>query len=255
MSFSSTSVGKYDAIIVGAGHNGLVNACFLQRAGLRVLVVEKNHPGRHASGVNAGGVRRLGRHPADLGIHAAAEPGLARLVEALGAGGQGARGAPLAAATREAALTEIGPAMAARVAVLEAIRDTLPGAIIVGDSTQAIYAGNLCYDHDRPAGWFNAATGFGALGYAIPAAIGAALAAPSAPVVCLAGDGGAQFTLPELMTAVDEKLPIRFLIWNNRAYQEIADAMQAAGIEVIGCNPTPPDFAAVEASCAMTYLH
>ncbi|MCB2111235.1 MAG: 5-guanidino-2-oxopentanoate decarboxylase [Defluviimonas sp.] len=197
----------------------------------------------------------LGRHPADLGIHAAAEPGLARLVEALGAGGQGARGAPLAAATREAALAEIGPAMAARVAVLEAIRDTLPGAIIVGDSTQAIYAGNLCYDHDRPAGWFNAATGFGALGYAIPAAIGAALAAPSAPVVCLAGDGGAQFTLPELMTAVDEKLPIRFLIWNNRAYQEIADAMQAAGIEVIGCDPTPPDFAAVAASCAMPYLH
>ena len=42
MSFSSTSAGKYDAIIVGAGHNGLVTACFLQRAGLRVLVVEKN---------------------------------------------------------------------------------------------------------------------------------------------------------------------------------------------------------------------
>ncbi|MCO5134201.1 MAG: FAD-dependent oxidoreductase [Phyllobacteriaceae bacterium] len=42
MPFSSTSAGKYDAIIVGAGHNGLVTACFLQRAGLRVLVVEKN---------------------------------------------------------------------------------------------------------------------------------------------------------------------------------------------------------------------
>ena len=33
---------KYDAIIVGAGHNGLVNACYLQRSGLNVLVVEKN---------------------------------------------------------------------------------------------------------------------------------------------------------------------------------------------------------------------
>jgi phytoene dehydrogenase-like protein len=32
----------YDAIIIGAGHNGLVNACYLQRAGLDVLVVEKN---------------------------------------------------------------------------------------------------------------------------------------------------------------------------------------------------------------------
>ena len=33
---------RYDAVIVGAGHNGLVNACYLQRAGLNVLVVEKN---------------------------------------------------------------------------------------------------------------------------------------------------------------------------------------------------------------------
>ena len=32
---------SYDAIIIGAGHNGLVNACYLQRAGLNVLVVEK----------------------------------------------------------------------------------------------------------------------------------------------------------------------------------------------------------------------
>ena len=33
---------SYDVIVIGAGHNGLVNACYLQRAGLKVLVVEKN---------------------------------------------------------------------------------------------------------------------------------------------------------------------------------------------------------------------
>ena len=86
---------------------------------------------------------------------------------------------------------------------VETIRDTLPGSIIVGDSTQPIYAANLYYDHDRPGGWFNAATGFGALGYGPPAAIGAALAVPDAPVVCLTGDGGFQFTLPELAAAVE----------------------------------------------------
>ena len=33
---------KYDAIIIGAGHNGLTNAAYLAKAGLDVLVVEKN---------------------------------------------------------------------------------------------------------------------------------------------------------------------------------------------------------------------
>ena len=137
--------------------------------------------------------------------------------------------------------------------LLDAMRDAAPDAIMVGDSTQLTYAGNLCYDHDRPGGWFNAATGYGALGYAIPAAIGAALAAPRATVLCLTGDGGAQFILPELMVAVDENLPVVFIVWNNRGYQEIATWMRAADVEVIGCDPTPPDFAAIAAACGMPF--
>lgn len=195
---------------------------------------------------------QLARHPVDLALRGHAEAILPALVAAL-PDGAATDGTARAGAAREGAWAALDDTMRGQIAVLNAVRDAVPGSVFVGDSTQAIYAGNLCYDHDRPGGWFNAATGYGALGYAIPAAIGAALADPDAPVICLAGDGGAQFTLPELMTAVDEKLPVTFLIWNNRAYGEIASSMEAAGVGVIGCHPTPPDFAAVARSCAMPY--
>ncbi|MCG3057134.1 hypothetical protein KZ287_33745, partial [Escherichia coli] len=61
-----------------------------------------------------------------------------------------------ALATRDAAWAEIGPRTQSHVRFLNILRDTLPGSLIVGDSTQAIYSGNLYYDHDRVGGWFNA---------------------------------------------------------------------------------------------------
>ena len=137
---------------------------------------------------------------------------------------------------------ELTPICATSSRVVEAIRDALPGAIIVGDSTQPVYAANLYYDHDRPGGWFNAATGFGALGFGPPAAIGAALAAPDTPVVCLTGDGGFQFTMPELGAALDAGAPVIFVVWNNRGYREIETSMLDAGVEPVGVSPAPPDF-------------
>jgi len=56
----------YDTVIIGGGLMGSSTALQLALAGQRVVVLEKDHPGRHASGVNAGGVRRLNRHPAEI---------------------------------------------------------------------------------------------------------------------------------------------------------------------------------------------
>ena len=198
---------------------------------------------------------QLARHEAAVTICSPLEMVLPDLVAALASAPalDKGDGRARAAQTRAAAWEEIGPAMRRQTVLLNALRGLCPKAIFVGDSTQPVYAGNLYYDHDRPGGWFNAASGFGALGFAIPAAIGVALAQPDTRVICITGDGGAQFTLPELMVAVDEKLPVLFLIWNNAGYGEIDTSMQAAGVTVVGCDPTPPDFEYIAKACGIPF--
>ena len=57
---------KSEVLIVGGGLMGLCTALYLAMRGVECLVVDKDHPGRHASGVNAGGLRKLNRHPAEI---------------------------------------------------------------------------------------------------------------------------------------------------------------------------------------------
>lgn len=60
-----------DVIIIGGGLHGCSAALHLARRGIKALVIEKDYIGRHASGVNAGGVRRLGRHVAEIPLSVA----------------------------------------------------------------------------------------------------------------------------------------------------------------------------------------
>lgn len=134
--------------------------------------------------------------------------------------------------------------------LLNAILARLPNAILVGDSTQPVYTGNLTLDMDQPRRWFNASTGYGTLGYALPAAMGAWLGsaeqpAERAPVVCLIGDGGLQFTLPELASAVEAQVPLIVLLWNNQGYEEIKKYMVNRAIEPVGVDIHTPDFIGV----------
>ena len=63
--------GLPDVIVVGGGLHGCSAALHLARRGAKVTVLEKDYAGRHASGVNAGGVRRLGRHVAEIPLSVA----------------------------------------------------------------------------------------------------------------------------------------------------------------------------------------
>ena len=177
---------------------------------------------------------------ADMPIVGDARLALAALLDSLPAGARD--GAARAAAMREAARLLWWPAVAAHRRVLDIVDEVLPGAVIAGDQTQPVYGGNQFYAPARPRSWFNSSTGYGTLGYGLPAAIGAKLAAPDRPVVALIGDGGIQFTLPELATAVEAGTPVVVLLWNNRGYGEIRICMTDAGIEPIGVDIHTPDF-------------
>jgi sarcosine oxidase, subunit beta len=60
-----------DALVIGAGIHGCSTALHLAMRGAKPIVIEKDYAGRHASGVNAGGVRQLARHLAEVPLSVA----------------------------------------------------------------------------------------------------------------------------------------------------------------------------------------
>ncbi|WP_122689099.1 5-guanidino-2-oxopentanoate decarboxylase [Pseudomonas viridiflava] len=129
--------------------------------------------------------------------------------------------------------------------LFDCILEVLPDARFVGDSTQTVYSGNHLVDLDSPRRWFNASTGYGTLGYGLPAAIGAKLADPTVPVISLMGDGGIQFTLPELASAVEARVGIIVLLWDNQGYGEIKRYMERRDITPLGVDIYTPDFVTI----------
>jgi len=134
-------------------------------------------------------------------------------------------------------------------AAVRALRAALPAdAAVFADMTQIAYCGAYAFAAERPGGWFMP-SGFGTLGYALPAAIGAKLAQPQRAVAALAGDFGLQFTLAELSTAVELELNLPIVLWNNAALGQIRDDMRRAGIGPIAVVARNPDFQGLARAC------
>ncbi|HEY9064289.1 MAG TPA: 5-guanidino-2-oxopentanoate decarboxylase [Burkholderiaceae bacterium] len=189
-------------------------------------------------------------HRPQLAIAADAAATLAALAPALEArkrvpADDASWGAERAQRARRDARAEFDAPTMRIAALIDLIAKQLPDAIFVGDSTQTVYAGNLAFDADAPRRWFNSSTGYGTLGYGLPAALGAQLAAPGTPVVALVGDGGLLFTLSELACAVEERLPVIVLLWNNRGYGEIKKYMLRHDVATIGVDLVTPDYLAI----------
>jgi acetolactate synthase-1/2/3 large subunit len=150
---------------------------------------------------------------AALGIVGDARDGLGRLVAALGDGAP-ATGWDRAWLARVHAST--GPRDTPEVArLVETLRAACPDdTIVVNDQTGLTYWMEWRFAVLAPR-TFLYPVGSAVLGYGVPAAIGAKIARPDRPVLCVAGDGGFLFSINELATAVKYRLPIVFLVVND----------------------------------------
>lgn len=113
---------------------------------------------------------------------------------------------------------------------------------IAGDSSQATYFGTATHWKAARPNRFLYPAGYGTLGYAVPAAIGAALAGVADRVVAVTGEGGLLFSVQELATASKYGLPIVTIVFTNGGYREIRDGMEGAGICPLGVDIPAPDF-------------
>jgi acetolactate synthase-1/2/3 large subunit len=128
---------------------------------------------------------------------------------------------------------------------IEAIGSVLTrDAIVAGDSAAVCYYGLRTNLALHTPGSFLYPTGYGTLGYGLPAAIGAKVAAPDRQVVAVLGDGGVMFTLPELAAAAVEGLALPVIVVDNGGYGQIRTNMERRGYSPLGVDIPSPDFAA-----------
>lgn len=104
--------------------------------------------------------------------------------------------------------------------LVRALRDALPrdGVLVAGAGNPGIWS--HLYPVLEP-GTYMKPVGFGNMGFALPAAIGAKLGQPDRPVACLIGDGSLGMCISEIETAVREKAPVLIVVMDNFGYGNI----------------------------------
>ncbi|GLV96926.1 thiamine pyrophosphate-binding protein [Streptomyces lavendulae] len=181
-------------------------------------------------------------HPA-LGIHADARLALQALLETVTP--REDPGAPERVASLLAAVSD---RLAAQDLTLEqelltAVRAALPPrSPSFWDMTILSYWAWSAFDPRHP-NTMHSAQGAGGLGYAFPAALGAAVAEPDTPVLAVSGDGGAMYSIADLATARQHDLDVTWLIVDDGGYGILREYGCATGTDL-----TRPDFAALAAS-------
>ncbi|WP_328881493.1 thiamine pyrophosphate-binding protein [Streptomyces sp. NBC_00299] len=186
-------------------------------------------------------------HPA-LGIHADARLALQALLETVTE-----RTDPTASERVRAVLAKVADRIAAQELTLEqdvlaSVRKALPAdSPSFWDMTILAYWAWSAFDAKGP-NHMHTAQGAGGLGYGFPAALGAAAADPTRPVLAVSGDGGALYSIAELATARQYDLPVTWLIVDDGGYGILREYMTDAFGEATATELTRPDYVALAES-------
>lgn len=186
-------------------------------------------------------------HPA-LGIHADARLALQALLETVTP-----RADDQAADRVRDLLARVSDRIAGQELTLEqdvlaSVRQALPaGSPSFWDMTILAYWAWAAFDAEAP-NLMHSAQGAGGLGYGFPAALGAAAADPSRPVLAVSGDGGALYSIAELATAKQYDLPVTWLVVDDGGYGILREYMTDAFGEATATELTRPDYVALAES-------
>ncbi|MEU5180018.1 thiamine pyrophosphate-binding protein [Streptomyces longwoodensis] len=186
-------------------------------------------------------------HPA-LGIHADARLALQALLETVEE-----RTDPTAPERVRDVLGRVAARIGAQELTLEqevlaSVRRALPaGAPSFWDMTILAYWAWSAFDAHAP-NLMHSAQGAGGLGYGFPAALGAAAADPTRPVLAVSGDGGALYSVAELATARQYGLDVTWLIVDDGGYGILREYMTDAFGQATATELTRPDYVALAES-------
>ena len=138
---------------------------------------------------------------------------------------------------------EAAAKFAPQAAWIAALRAELPeNGILVDEVTQIGHVIRLFWETGAPRSFLTPAYQ-GTLGWGVATALGAKAARPDLPVVCIAGDGGFMFNVQELASAVQHRLAVTFVVFNDGAYGNVRRSqVQDYGNRVIASDLRNPDF-------------
>src|SRR5262245_13827346 len=166
-------------------------------------------------------------HTNSTGLVGDARATLAALLERLRAAGPPR---PSQKAEREALRARIAgmPPQEPQASILKALRQGTPdNAILVAGMTQIGYYSRPFWSVYHPRTYITSSYS-GNLGYAFPVALGAKVARPDRPVVSVSGDGGFLYNAQELSTAVNERINVVQVVFNDNAYGNVARDLDEA---------------------------